>query len=392
MAMTKLPLGIYVHIPFCVRKCNYCDFLSAPEDISCVREYVFMLKKEILAFKKAAGRYYVRTIYFGGGTPSSIDAGLIAEIFETIRDVFDLTFLTETTIEVNPGTVSPEKLSMYGRIGFNRLSIGVQSADDNELKMLGRIHTFEQARETVEEARKAGFMNISCDVISALPGQSMEKYKDNLEKILSLNPEHISSYSLIIEEGTKFFEMYGPDGEKKEMLPDEETDRAMYAWTKERLKKAGYERYEISNYARPGFESVHNSSYWTGTDYIGFGLGAASLIDGRRYSNVGTHGEYSMYAADETIDDTNVSTRCRLLDEVLDKEAQMSEFMILGLRMTKGVSETSFREKFNENLSDIYGKSIEKLVREGLLERSDDYIRLTDFGLDVSNIVFEEFL
>ncbi len=367
-----------------------------------------MLKKEIRAFSKFSGKYSVKTVYFGGGTPSSIDETFISEIFEEIKAGFDLSELIEATIEVNPGTVTFEKLCSYKRTGFNRLSIGVQSADNEELKMLGRIHTFEQAEKTVEDARRAGFANISCDIISALPGQTLSKYQDNLEKILQLNPEHISSYSLIIEEGTKFYELYGPGGKQKDSIPDEETDRAMYAWTKKRLKEAGYDRYEISNYAKPGYESVHNSSYWTGTDYIGFGLGASSLINGKRYSNVQTHSEYAEFAADEiccerhsemrvgtrdnVCDEIDVSTRCRRLEEVLDKEARMAEFMILGLRMTKGVSDKEFFERFGEKLTEIFGTQIEKLVHEGLLEAEAGNIRLTDFGLDVSNIVFEEFI
>lgn len=392
MATTKFPLGIYVHIPFCVKKCDYCDFLSAPGDSKCIREYVFMLISEIRAFCEISKEYSVKTVYFGGGTPSSIDKELISDICTAIGDTFDLSELSEMTIEVNPGTADLQKLAYYRNLGFNRISIGIQSCDNDELRLLGRIHTYEEAEACVRMAREAGFTNLSVDIMSALPGQTLDNYKRNIEKILAMNPEHISSYSLILEEGTRFFEKYGPDGAYKGMIPDEETDREMYAYTKKRLSEAGYERYEISNYARPGYESRHNSSYWTGTDYIGFGLGAASLIDGVRYVNARTFDEYGTCAGAKVFCQSDISTGSRRLEEKLTGKALMQEFMILGLRMTKGVSKNEFKSRFGADITEVYKKEIDKLLREGILSENSDRLFLTDFGLDVSNYAFEQFI
>ncbi|MCQ2537794.1 MAG: coproporphyrinogen III oxidase, partial [Lachnospiraceae bacterium] len=271
-------------------------------------------------------------------------------------------------------------------------SIGIQSADDKELIMLGRIHSFRDAVNTVEMARRAGFDNLSVDIMSALPGQTLEKYRENLQKILSLNPEHISAYSLILEEGTAFYDKYGPDGKLAATIPDEDTDRAMYSLTKEMLKEAGYERYEISNYSKPGYESRHNSSYWIGTEYIGFGLGASSLINNRRYANTDSHEIYRNYSCQRVESRADISTKCRILEETLEKDGLMSEFMILGLRMTKGISGAEFREKFGIDIQTKYGIEIDKLISEGILEIKEDRIALTEFGLDVSNYAFEKFI
>lgn len=379
--MNRKDVGIYVHIPFCKRKCRYCDFLSAPGDENAIREYIYVLLKEIGAHRKTAEDYRVRTIYIGGGTPSSIAPSYIREIRDRIFDVFDLSELEEFTIEVNPGTVDLEKLSTYREIGINRLSIGIQSAKDSELKKLGRIHTFNEAKECVLNARKAGFTNISVDLMSALPGQSLQDYRENIEEILKLEPTHISSYSLIIEEGTPFFDDYSEKGAHHDELPDEETDRAMYALTGQMLEEKGFHRYEISNYSKEGYESVHNSSYWTGTDYFGFGLGASSYINGTRYRNVSAMSSY---------------LEAPLVHEEIEKlslEDKMSEFMFLGLRMTKGIDTEEFQKRFGISIFDRYGKQLEKLFRLGLIEKAQkNRIRLTEFGLDVSNVVFEEFV
>lgn len=372
--------GIYVHIPFCVRKCNYCDFLSAPGTDEVIREYVKALKTEIRERGGALNGYEASSLYFGGGTPSAIDPGLIAEIAGKIKDIFRFEKAAECTIEVNPGTVTYEKLKCYKDAGFNRLSVGIQSADDSELKLLGRIHRFPDAVKTFDDARKAGFTNISADVISALPGQSLERYESNLNRIIELAPEHISSYSLIIEEGTPFYELYGPSGKEKGMLPDEETDRLMYKRTSEILEEYGYHRYEISNYARAGFESRHNSSYWTGRDYIGFGLGAASLLNGVRSSGERDLCKYMEDPGKQTV------------DEVLDDIAKQKEFMMLGLRMTRGISKREFSERFGIAVREVFGAQIDKLISEGLITEDDEMIKLTEFGLDVANVVFGEFV
>ncbi len=378
--MNKKPCGIYVHIPFCRRKCRYCDFLSAPGDSKCIREYISALKKEIAAYKEKAAEYEALTVYFGGGTPSILEPDEFEEIVYALRENFDLHNVTEFTVEVNPGTVTPEKLAAFGKCGANRLSVGIQSARDEELKLLGRIHDYEEAVECIRMAREAGFSNISVDVISALPGQTVKDYEETLDRVLGLKPKHISSYSLIIEPGTPFFKDYGENGDKKEELPDEETDREMYALTARKLAAAGYYRYEISNYALPGYESRHNSSYWKGRDYFGLGLGASSFVDGVRYSNVRDMGEY--------VQDPGK----HIIEEVTDDAGRMAEFMILGLRMTKGISKTEFKRRFGVDVYDIYGDAIKRFIELGAMAEDGDMLKLTEYGLDVSNTVFEEFI
>lgn len=381
----KQPLGLYIHIPFCVQKCKYCDFLSAPADDAVKKRYADALCKEIAGYKELTKEYELATIYFGGGTPSVLDVSLIEQILDAVKKSFlvDLA-TTEVTLEVNPGTASLEKLERYKELGINRLSIGVQSAKDNELALLGRIHSFADAKQTVLWARDAGFDNISLDLMSALPGQSFEDYKENVEAILALNPEHISSYSLIVEEGTPFYNQYAEGMPKESELPDEETDRAMYAYTKERLAQAGYHRYEISNYAKQGYESRHNSSYWIGTEYLGVGLGASSLFTNARYHN---ETELSTY-----MEEAEAGKDVRREIERLVPEEQMEEFMILGLRMMCGISRAEFQKRFGKPIETVYGSAIKKLERQGLLVLKGDVIVLTDAGIDVSNQVFVEFV
>lgn len=384
-AEPKKTLGLYVHIPFCIKKCNYCDFLSAPADDTTKKRYVDALCKEIAGYKELVRDYELATVYFGGGTPSVLPVSLMEQVLEVIQKNITVNLeAAEITMEVNPGTVTLEKLNGYRQLGVNRLSIGVQSSKEEELALLGRIHSFEEAKQTVVWAREAGFTNISLDLISALPGQSLEDYKQNVEAILALQPEHISSYSLIVEEGTPFYELYAEGREKETDLPDEETDRAMYAYTKERLAAAGYERYEISNYAKPGYESRHNSSYWTGTEYLGAGLGASSLFTNARYHN-----------------ETDLTTYIREVEEGKDirremerlvESEQMEEFMILGLRRMCGVSREEFQKRFARPLETVYGSALQKLVKQKLIVIEGDCIALTELGIDVSNRVFVEFV
>jgi len=380
----KISLGLYVHIPFCVKKCNYCDFLSAPAEDAVKADYVNALCKEIRGYKDLTKEYELATIYFGGGTPSVLEASLTEEIMGAIRETFLVNPQAEITTEVNPGTVTLEKLKKYRELGFNRLSIGVQSANQTELQLLGRIHSFEDAKNTVAWAREAGFENLSLDLMSALPGQSLSDYKENVEAILSLCPEHISSYSLIVEEGTPFYGQYAEGMPGEAELPDEETDRAMYAYTKERLQQAGYERYEISNYAKPGYESRHNSSYWTGREYIGVGLGASSLFTNARY-----HNETDLLTY---IKEVEAGQDIRRETERLTEAEQMEEFMILGLRRMCGVSRTEFQNRFGKPIETIYGPALQKLKGQKLITMEEDCIALTELGIDVSNQVFVEFV
>lgn len=409
----KRSLGLYVHIPFCVKKCAYCDFLSAPAGSEERERYTEAVCQEIRGYAEQAKDYLVETVYFGGGTPSMLETEQIGRIIQAIKEVFSVKGIqeepeakrrfslfgrgkqskqqvteesdeAELTIEVNPGTVTKEKLTTYKAMGFNRLSIGVQSAHEKELALLGRIHTFEEARQCVLWAREAGFANISMDVISALPEQTIEEYEETLTQVLALEPEHISSYSLIIEEGTPFYERYGEDGAERDKLPDEETDRAMYLLTKEKLAAAGYERYEISNYAKPGFESRHNSSYWKGTEYLGFGIGASSLFTNARY-----HNETNLFDYMEQV--MRGEDIRRDVERLVEAEA-MEEFMILGLRMMKGISRAEFQRRFGRPLETVYGSALRKLKDAGLLLVDGDTVALTEHGIDVSNQVFVEFV
>lgn len=352
----KRELELYFHIPFCVRKCLYCDFLSAPADGRTKARYMDSLNRET---EERAGDYRnhrVVSVFVGGGTPSTVSPEQLCRLLETVRTRFDLEEDAEITVEVNPGTVDERMLRRYRQAGVNRLSIGLQSADDRELAVLGRIHTYGQFLETYHTARKCGFSNINVDLMSALPGQTLSDYLGTLEKVLGLDPvpEHISAYSLIVEEGTPFYEM---DRKGALVLPDEECDRLMYEKTGELLEKAGYRRYEISNYARPGCECRHNCGYWRRREYLGLGIGAASLIGNCRFRNGDSLEAYL---------DNPLGVREEM--EELSLEEQMEEFMFLGLRMTEGVPVSEFEALFGKRPEQVYGAVIEKNIRDGLLE------------------------
>ena len=382
----KKKLGIYVHIPFCIRKCLYCDFLSDTADTNVRKQYIEALINEIdscpLKDVDYKSQYSVDTIFFGGGTPSVLEADQIDEIMKALAFRFDISKTSEITIECNPGTATKKKLEGYKKAGINRISIGLQSANDEELKTLGRIHDYAQFLETFEIARLVGFDNINIDLMSAIPGQSLDSYKDTLLKVISLKPEHISSYSLIIEEGTPFYDMYGDNGPDE---PDEDTEREMYYMTERLLNEAGYHRYEISNYSLDGYECRHNSSYWTGTDYIGLGIGAASLIDGIRYSNTSDMYSY-MKASLKALEIPTEEYRSLSVNE------RMEEFMFLGLRMIRGISAKEFKERFGRNIYEVYARPLEKLSKDGLIMINGDNIRLTSQGIDVSNMALANFL
>lgn len=384
----KKKLELYIHIPFCVKKCAYCDFLSGPADASYRKRYVESLVDEIHDMgQEYSKEYEVSTIFIGGGTPSILEETQIKKIGEAIENCFTVLKDAEITMEVNPGTVSLSKLAVIKNAGINRLSIGLQSVDDMELKMLGRIHTFKEFVETYEMARQVGFNNINVDLISAIPGQTLESWKKTLETVALLKPEHISAYSLIIEEGTSFYEIYGNAETNKQKgiptLPDEETERQIYKATESLLQKYGYHRYEISNYAKNGFECKHNLGYWERKDYLGIGLGAASLIGHERFSNTQN---YSCYIERKHESDIRVDQQNLTLSE------EIEEFMFLGLRKTKGISITEFEKTFQKSIWDVYGKQLKKFEEENLLVIKKDLIRLTEQGLDVCNAVFVDFL
>lgn len=475
--MRRKDLGIYIHIPFCIRKCLYCDFCSMPAEDDIKYNYVNKLIEEISVAGEKFGTdfsgFHVRTIYIGGGTPSVIHEDYINSIICKLKEYFSYfgekneeasrysyvnlnqnssgennSYVNqicnidlknngqrdeekrnpeylytdrrrgdfekqeqEITIEVNPGTVTREKLIAYKTAGINRLSIGLQSANDEELRILGRIHTYEEFLECYQMAREEGFQNINVDIMTALPGQTLDSLKDTLCKLIKLHPEHISAYSLILEEGTPFFEKYAnPDGEGMEIkgnsskelyeeeknrkvyitneidklrLPGEEEERAMYALVRDTLEAAGYRQYEISNFALPGYESRHNTSYWKRISYLGFGLGASSFIGDRRFRNTEDLDTYLKNGKTKDCFVENI--------QISEKDA-MEETMFLGLRMTDGVDKKAFRETFGADIDTVYNKEIKKLLADGLIENGEERIRLTRRGVDYGNYVFSRFL
>ena len=384
-AARKQRLGVYLHIPFCVRKCAYCDFLSAPASRETREQYVEALKEEIRRAGELGERNRIETVFFGGGTPSLLEGRQTAEILETLSQVMPFAGDTEITVECNPGTLTEEKLGAYRAAGVNRLSIGLQSADNRELLLLGRIHTFEEFLENYELARKKGFRNLNVDLMSALPGQTREGWLRTLEKVTDLEPEHISAYSLIIEEGTEFYDRY-QDGDG---LPDEEEEREIYHMTKRILEQYGYHRYEISNYCLKGYACRHNLGYWQGSQYLGFGLGASSCVGRpggrrRRFSNISDMEAY--------VDESGSPFALRMDNRILPLTEQMEEFMFLGLRCVDGISKREFKEQFLHSYDEIYGNVTESLLSQGLLQDTGERVLLTEFGLDVSNRVMAEFL
>lgn len=405
----KKDLGLYIHIPFCVKKCDYCDFLSAPAGKNVVEDYFEALFREISSYRYRMDEYMVRTIFFGGGTPSSVDADFIYKTMDHIKQVFTIDDNNlEASIEVNPGTLTRDKLSRYLQAGLNRISFGLQSVNNEELKLLGRIHTFEQFLENYELAREVGFRNINIDLMSALPGQTLDSWERTLNTVMALKPEHISAYSLIIEEDTIFYDRYHPNSPYYDDLPDEETDRLIYHITKERLQEGGYHRYEISNYARTGYECRHNCSYWVGTDYLGIGLGSSSLMKGIRWSNLREIDQYiNLFTkqTDQSEDSQIKSFHGDAMSDWLSKpigfrqdiqpltvKERMEEFMFLGLRMSAGVSKKEFQSRFGLPIKEVYGNVLEDLQQKKLIQILDDNIRLTEYGTDISNRVFAEFL
>ena len=370
------PMEIYIHIPFCIRKCDYCDFLSGPSGPEGQADYVQALLREIQAVEEGEGRS-VSSIFIGGGTPSVLDERLLGDILREIRNRFKMEEDAEITIEVNPGTANIGKLQAYREMGINRLSIGLQSPEDRELKILGRIHNYGQFLETYQEARTVGFDNINIDLMSAIPDQTYEGWVKNLRTVAELEPEHISAYSLIVEEGTPF-------AARKLNLPDEDTEYNMYEATAQILKEYGFEQYEISNYARKGRECRHNVGYWIRQDYLGFGLGASSLYGKERFSNTADMKKY--------LENSKNPEKIREKEPSLTREDEMAEFMFLGLRMTKGISKADFQRCFGCTIESVYGEVLEKYESMELLLEKDGRIFLSREGIHVSNSIMAEFL
>ncbi len=403
-------IGLYIHIPFCKHKCYYCDFVSYANKKKFFKKYVECVKKEIGKYAREnrimsehglEPKYVIKTIYIGGGTPSLIDEEYIEDILKSIRENFEITSnleenyeaqdekiknynsQIETTIEVNPGTVTKEKLQKYLECGINRLSIGLQAVQDNLLKEIGRIHTFEDFQNVYKWAREVGFENINVDLMIGLPNQTLDDVKESTKKVMALKPEHISVYSLILEENTKLEDMVIKG---KLELPDDEIERKMYWYVKKALEKHKYIHYEISNFARPGFESKHNSDCWNQNEYIGIGAAASSFMNNARYENTSDLEEYI-----SNIENDKPSKNIQL-QELLDDESKIDEYMMLSLRKISGVNISEFKRKFNQNPIIRYNKILEKLIKEELIEIDGNNIRLSSKGIDLANLVWEEFI
>ena len=377
--ITKNKIGIYVHIPFCKKKCDYCDFISYCGKDDLIEKYVDSVKKEIEHVKIKSE---ITTIYIGGGTPSYIDSKFIVQILEKIKEK-NVAQDAEITIEVNPGTVTQEKLQDYIDCGINRISIGLQTTNDELLKQIGRIHNYEQFLETYKLAKKVGFKNINVDLMLGLPNQRIIDLKESLENVLKLAPKHISVYSLIVEEGTPIANKI-ENGKLK--LPDDELERNMYWYVKNTLELNGYKHYEISNFAKKGYESKHNMNCWNQMEYVGIGTGAHSYRDITRYSNTEDIKEYIKNVQKGEFE------KNRIIHEIQKEEDSKKEFMLLGLRKIDGLKISEFKNKFGDNPIYLYRNELKKLSDEKLIIIQDDNIRLSNNGIDLANLVWEEFV
>ncbi|MFR1492580.1 radical SAM family heme chaperone HemW [Eubacterium ventriosum] len=400
-------LEIYIHIPFCVKKCDYCDFLSAPADLETKEKYVEALINEIKLNKNKMSEYVVDTVFIGGGTPSLLEENQISKIMSVLRDNCNMSENPEITIECNPGTITESKLCEYKKSGINRISFGLQSANDEELKSIGRIHNYAGFLESYNLARKCGFDNINVDLMSALPGQTLKSYEETLNKVVRLEPEHISAYSLIVEENTLMYDRVKKAQIKGiNILPDEESERKMYYLTNNILRSNGYRKYEISNYSKPGKECKHNIGYWQRKEYLGFGIGAASLYKENRYNNISDINKYIEVLTNNIKENSinnvgnssEVENQVNILNSIvknlqqLTERDRMEEFMFLGLRMMEGVSMEKFEQYFGKTYMEVYGKVQKRMEDKRFLINDNGYVKLTEFGIDLSNYVMSEFL
>ncbi|PKM96198.1 MAG: coproporphyrinogen III oxidase [Firmicutes bacterium HGW-Firmicutes-1] len=378
---TTEPVSLYIHIPFCKSKCNYCDFLSFAHEDDKIDEYITALVAEIRSYHSLLRNNIVKSIFIGGGTPSVIEAKYIESIMKEIKENFNLEPTAEITIECNPGTISREKGTIYKILGINRISLGLQAVDNERLKHLGRIHTFEEFAQNFNMLREIGYDNINVDLMFGLPNQTLGEWKETLKQVLILNPEHISVYGLLVEEDTPYYSQYQ---QKKWELPDEEIERTMYWYANECLAQKGYEHYEISNYSKKGFSCKHNKVYWTLGKYIGIGLGAASYYDQIRMDNTRNIDQYMNAQGD--------------LNEIISNKApstiiaQKEEFMFLGLRLMEGISKKDYLNKFNQKIEEQYGEVVFDLIKQDLLIEEGDRLSLTNKGIDISNYVLAKFI
>ena len=374
-------LGLYIHIPFCVRKCKYCDFNSFKLNIDEKKKYLSALSKEMELYKEKIGQKEIDSIFVGGGTPSILNEEEIKILFDNINLNFKIKEDAEITMECNPGTIDEKKLLAMKESGVNRLSIGLQAVQNHHLKYIGRIHTYEEFEKNYIEAKNIGFNNINIDLMYALPNQTVEDWKETLEKIVKLNPEHISAYSLILEENTELFDMFN---RKEFRLLDEDTDIEMYEYTINYLKLHGYNQYEISNYAKTGYECNHNILYWKCENYIGIGTSSAGYLNNIRYNNICEIDKY-----EEAVLNNKKPIE---FEEFTSEKDEIEEKIFLGLRMNEGIKFIDFEEKYNLNFEDKYKEQIEKLTKMNLIEVDNQGMRLTQKGREISNSVFVEFM
>lgn len=374
-------IGMYIHIPFCMQKCHYCDFCSFSNMEDQVSVYIDALVKEMNGWKEDLKDRKIKSIFIGGGTPSIISIYEMDKILKTIYKGFNVSENIEFSIESNPGTLEKEKMEYYLKNNINRLSMGLQAWQDELLKSLGRIHNKEEFVNNFLLARELGFENINVDLMFGLPNQALDMWKETLYNIKNLSPDHISAYSLKIEEGTKFDRLYE---EGKINLPSEEIDRSMYHFAIEFFKRSGYDHYEISNFAKGDKECIHNKVYWNNEEYIGFGLGSHSYLNKRRFSN-----EIKL---DKYIDNLNKHKNPKIFEEEISVKGEISENMFLGLRMMRGIHIETFIKRFNVSPMDIYKDEILELQNQGLLHVDQKSIKLTKKGIDLSNQVFVKFL
>ncbi|HFL2528609.1 radical SAM family heme chaperone HemW [Clostridioides difficile] len=389
-------LGLYIHIPFCVKKCKYCDFNSYKMDIDSKKRYIEDLKIEIELYSNKLykdNKYKnkeccslnkndkITSIFVGGGTPSILTSDEIREVFISIKEMFDIDENAEITIECNPGTLTLEKLKTMKEIGINRLSIGLQAIQEKHLNFIGRIHTYEEFEKNYKDALSVGFKNINIDLMYSLPNQTLCDWKETLEKVVHLNPTHISAYSLILEEGTELYNMY--ESNKFELI-DENVDIEMYEYTINYLKSKGYNQYEISNYSKEGYNCEHNILYWECEHYIGIGAGASGYINENRYNNVESLEDYhlSLVKREKPIQE----------NEILSEKDMIEEKIFMGLRMNKGIKFEDFKKKFGIDFREKYNKQIEMLLARKLINQSFEGIQLTQKGREISNSVFIEFM
>ena len=370
-------VALYIHIPFCKQKCFYCDFPSYARKDDLMSDYIEAL---LIELKEKIKDFEVRSLFIGGGTPSYLNEENLSKLMKGIKNI---NFIedAEKTIECNPGTVSEEKFNIMKGGGINRLSFGLQTTKNNLLKGIGRIHTFEAFKDNYNLARSVGFNNINIDMMFGLPNQSVKDWTDSLEEVAKLNPEHISAYSLIIEEGTPLYKLYNED---KLKLPSEEEEREMYKKCKNILIENGYHQYEISNYAKEGKECLHNEVYWMCNEYIGVGASSSSYIDGKRIKNIDDLREYikRIGSGKSIVDEEIINT----------KNDNIEEFMFMGLRMNCGIEEEEFKRRFHTDVDNVYKDVIEGNINKGLLERKRGRIYLTDKGIELSNMVMSDMI